>query len=38
VPISETEKEENVPCGFCDVKYFDEKSVLEGEWLGCQEV
>jgi ribosomal protein L27 len=36
VPISETENEENLPCRFSGVKYFDEKSVLKGEWIGCQ--
>jgi hypothetical protein len=38
VPISEIENEENLPCRFSGVKkaYFDEKSVLKGEWIGCQ--
>jgi ribosomal protein L27 len=36
VPISETENEENLPCGFSGVKYFEEKSVLKGEWIGSQ--
>jgi ribosomal protein L27 len=36
VSISETENEENLPYGFSGVKCFDEKSVLKGEWIGCQ--
>jgi hypothetical protein len=36
VPISETENEENLLCGFSGVKCFDEKSGLMGEWIGCQ--
>jgi hypothetical protein len=34
VPISETENEETLPCGFRGVKYFGENSVLKGEWIG----
>jgi hypothetical protein len=33
VPLSETESEENLRCGFGGVKYFDEKSVIKGEWI-----
>jgi hypothetical protein len=36
VPISDAENEENLPCGFCGVKYCEEKSVLKGEWIRCQ--
>jgi hypothetical protein len=34
VPISESEQEENSPHGICGLKYFVEKLLLKGQWIG----
>jgi hypothetical protein len=37
VPISDYEKGHNLPYTFCGLKYFNEKSVLKGDWISCQQ-
>jgi hypothetical protein len=34
--ISVSENNESLPCGFCGLKYFGEKSVLKVEWIRCE--
>ena len=30
------QSDENIPCGFCNLKYLSPKSVLKGDWIQCQ--